>query len=632
MNEATRILTMKPATITFSVLALLVLGHSAPGAVPKQAGALQAVHRAGQTFVTFADPEDTFGDAPTWGQVRQYRSQADRKIRYRIYRHDKPIDTANIGQAKLLAEVEPLSGINVNGWSFERLVNQIIFGNEDQGELGKYGPFDKLGPDSPEAQKLVLPRLAIEDGKPLASGRGLFVHSAAEKGQAYYAVTASAGGEENRTEFGPANSLAAPVNEGPAVWQPVEQAEGQPFGYDFLGKRHFYVTWVAPPLAPKPMYFNWSVLVPPNCTSPAPVELYFHAPGGSYARPPQKFLAKSIQICPHDYPFSGWYGYNDALFTGGKAEQGKVQPYTIRRIDAFLDWARTRFPVDATRTIAVGGDGAMMMALYRPKLLAYVISPGFDGLQLNPKVAKQFEAAWGPRAANIVDDQGRGEWGWGEPDVVLAGTRLPNNKDNKAAAPKVAPDATGAAADLPLIICGGRSWGVDPGYARGRGRLSYAVQGTRHPFYGRWGWRNADYPAKFTGLWYGLDIANDTPLPAITNCSTDVDSEAEGNANGWINWQQVSDTAESFEATFIGRGNTFTLTPRRLSKFKIAPGETIVWEASAVEVEPRTREAKPAPQTGQVKADSHGVVTVPNLAIPKGWGLRVKMAKGKQPA
>ncbi len=624
---------MKRMTMSVLVLALTILCRQAAAAPPKQASGLNAIHRAGQTFLTFADPEDNLGENPTWGQICQYRAKTDpeRKVRYRIYRHDKPIDSGSIAKAKLLAEIEPLSGININGWSFERLINQIIFGNEDHGELGKYGPFEGLGQDSPVAEKLALDRLAIEDGKVLPPGKGVYVHSVGEKEKkkAYYAVTAVANGEEDKADFSPANSLAEPVAEAPAVWQPVEQAEGRPFGYDFRGKRHFYVTWIAPPLAPREMYFNWSVLVPPNCTSPAPVELYFHAPGSSYARPPMKFFDRSIQVCPHDYPFSGWYGYNDALFTGGKAADGKVRPYTILRMEAFLTWCRSKFPIDAKRIIAVGGDGAMMTALYKPEMLAYVISSGFDSLQLNPKLAGQFEAAWGPKDAGIVDEKGRGEWGWGEPDVVLAGKRLANNTDNKAPAPGVAADAPGVEMDLPFIICGGRSWGVDPGYARGRGRLSYAIQGTRHPFYGRWGWRGADYPQKFSGLWYGLDITSDTPVPAITGYSADVDSEAEGNANGWLNWKDVSDTPDAFEVTLTGRDGTLTFTPRRLSKFKVAPKESISWEASPVDAQPSNKGAKPESQSGQVKADARGVVTVPSLTMPKGWGLKVRMTKGK---
>jgi hypothetical protein len=170
---------------------------------------------------------------------------------------------------------------------------------------------------------------------------------------------------------------------------------------------------------------------------------------------------------------------------------------------------------------------------------------------------------------------------------------------------------------------------VDPGYARGRGRLYYALQGTLQPLYGRWGWRKADYPAKFSGTWYGLDITNDMPVPAITNCSGDVDSEAEGNVNGWITWRDVAETPEAFEAAFFGHKRTFDMTPRRLSRFKIAPGETIVWETSPVEVKTWSKEAKPEPKRGRVKADRHGLVTVRGLALPRGWGLKVRLTKAK---
>jgi len=600
---------------------------------PKQVAGVKAFHRAGQTFITFADREDSFGDEPaTWGQLRDYRRQVDpqRRIRYRVYRHDKPIDADSIKHAKLLSEVEPLSAFNINGWSFERLVNQVVFSNDDRGELMKYGPFSGWTRNSPEGGRLLIPRLAIEHGKPLAPGTGLYVHSAEKKAAAYYAVTVMADGVENLSDFTSANSLAKPLAEAPATWEPVEQPEGKPFGFDFRGKRHYYVRWVAPPLAPKPMYYNWSVLVPPDCTKPAPVELYFHSAGASYARPPVKFLARSIQICPHDYPFSGWYGYNDAIDTLRSPADGLVRPYTIRRIASFLEWAAGKFPIDQKRVIAVGGDGAALMTLYRPELFAYVISPGFQGLQLDAKAAGRFVEAWGPASDRIKSEAGLSEWRWGEPDVILTGKRLPNIRDNKAPRPDVPADSPGFTRELPLFICGGRSWGVDPGYARGRGRLYYALQGTLHPLYGKWGWRRAVYPSKHTGLWYGLDITSETPVPAITGSSIDVDSEAAGNANGEYAWRDVKETPEAFEIVITGPASTFDLTPRRLSKFRIKPGEQLEWETSPVEVKTWSRDKKPEPVSGTVKADEHGLVTLKGLKLVRGWMLRIRIEKPEE--
>jgi len=342
-----------------------------------------------------------------------------------------------------------------------------------------------------------------------------------------------------------------------------------------------------------------------------------------------KFFHRSIQICPHDFPFSGWYGYNDVYGTLKSPLRGAVRPHTIRRIQAFLKWAQRKFPVDPERLIPVGGDGAALITLYRPGLFAYVISPGFESLQLRPKTGGQFAEAWGPRSPRIKSEGGLADWSWGEPDVVLAGKRLPNRKDRKQPPPVVSEDAPGLKRALPLFLCGGRSWGVDPGYARGRGRLYYAIQGTRNPLYGKWGWRRAVYPSKHTGLWRGLDITRSSALPVITANSGDVDSEAAGNANGEIIWRDVKDTPDAFEVVIHGPESTFDLTPRRLSKLEVRPGETLSWEATPVEVKTWSKAKKPDPVSGRVTADRHGRVTVTGLKLVRGWGLKVRLTKAK---
>ena len=215
-----------------------------PGQVPPQVKGVKAMHRAGQTFITWDDPSDRFSEqSVTWGQLRDALRQP--KVKYRIYRHSMPIHAANIQDAAFLGEVGPLSGFNVNSWSLERLINQTVFGHEDRGELAMYGPFNGWNMDSPQAGKLLIPRFALftnKDGKALPPGTGLYVHSTAEPGEAYYAVTAVAEGVENLSELTAANSLTRPIAEAPAAWEPVEQPAGEGFGFDFRGRRHFYVT------------------------------------------------------------------------------------------------------------------------------------------------------------------------------------------------------------------------------------------------------------------------------------------------------------------------------------------------------------------------------------------------------
>jgi hypothetical protein len=595
---------------------------------------LRAFHRAGQTFLTWDDPADTFGNAPvTWGQLRESLRSTDgkRALRYRVYRHTEPITARNVAKARRLADVGPLSGFNVNSWSIERLINQTVFANDDRGELGVYGPFKGWTIDSPQGGRLVIPRFAIEDSKALPPGRGLHVHSAAAKEKAYYAVTSVAGGLEELSSFSAANSLERPVAEAPATWRPVEQPAGKPFGFDFRGRRRFYVRWVAPPLAPRPMYFNWSVLVPPDCDKPSPVELYFHAPGYSYARPPVKFLEQSIQICPHDFPFSGWYGYRDALSTVSSPARGIVRPYTIRRIEAFLDWAGGRFPVDPNRVVAVGGDGAAIMALYRPERFAYVLITGFEARQLDPKAAERYRQAWGPADEGIQDEAGLSNWAWGELDYLLCGRRLPAVVARDAPYPTAPSSAPGFGVELPLFVCRGYSWGRNPDYGHGRGRFYYALHATRHALHGHWAWGGKlTAPEKFSGLWRGLDLTNTMPIPAITGSTCDKEGEGSGQTNAGYTWQDAKESADGFEVSIEGPPGTFDLTPRRLSRFRVRPNGKYSWQTSYVQVPHWARRKKPDDRAGVAVADEHGLITLKGLETATGWRLIVRIRKADE--
>lgn len=634
-----------PLHLAASCLEIVYEGK--PRNLPGQVKGVKAFHRAGQTFITWKDPEDAFGNKPvTWGKLREYFGSTDpkRRIRYRVYRHSRPIGAANVKDAVLLAEVRPLSGFNINSWSLERLINQVVFSNADEGELGVYGPFSGWSMDHPQGGRLIIPRFAIEDGKEvskrggsrlepqaLPTGTGLYVHSASGKENAHYAVTAVADGVENLSEFSAANAPPRPVAEAPAAWEPVEQPAGGGFGFDFRGKRHFYVTWAAPPLAPRPMYFNWSALVPPDCKEPRPVELYFHAPGHSYARPPVKFLDRSIQICPHDYPFSGWYGYNDAAGTLQSPAEGVVRPYTVRRIEAFLKWAQGKFPIDTSRMVAVGGDGAALMALHRPELFAYVLITRFEAQQLNPKAAGRYNKAWGPASPRVKDENGLREWLWGELDYLLCSRRLPAVVEKDQPAPTARPAAPGYKIELPLFVCRSYSWGRNPAYGHGRGRFYYALQATRHALHAHWAWGGRlTPPNKFGGLWQGLDIQNSTPVPAITNSSADREGEGEGNTNVRYVWSDLKDSPEGFEVGVTGPPGTLDLTPRRLSKFRVRPGRKYAWEAVHVEVPHWARRKKPEPKSGLVTADANGLITLNRLEVATGYKLVVRIKQTEQ--
>ena len=557
---------------------------------------VEAFHRAGQTFITWPEVEKLPGGAKlTWGVARQILAKS--KITYRIYAHDRPITAANRAGAKQIGEVGPLSGYNLNGRNVEYLIAQAMIKTDEVGELARnYNGFVyRWHMDDPRMNRYPLKRFVIDEkAGPLPPGTGLFVAHPKKAGVRYYAVVARDGKETA------ISALAKPVTETVGTGEPVCQGDGLRGPYfDYPGRRKVYVQWCGPPVAPKPMYFNWSVLVPPDCAKRAPVELYFHSGNYSYARPSLKLMRRSIQIAPHDWPFSGWHGYRDA--------KGTVGNHTQRRMVAFLEWAKKKLPVDPDRIIAVGGDGAAMLALSYPDMFAYVIVTGFGSGVLNPKAAKKYAAVWGPKSAENKDDAGRGNWEWAELDKVLLARQ---------------------GVDLPLFVCRGRSWGGVKGWGKGRGRFYTAMKKARQPLFAHWAWGGRMFPPdKFTSLWRGLDITRKTPVPAFANSSADAEGEGRGQTNSIYAWRDIKDAPDAFEITITGGASTFDLTLRRVQNFRPKPGETLEW---GVVYPPLPRVEAPKPVSGTVTVDKFGLITLKQLKLARRSGaMRLKMTRAK---
>ena len=571
---------------------------------------LQAFHRAGQTFVTFAEPAPLSADKElTYGQYRQLVASAKDDWCYRVYAADKPIEPASILQARLVGQAGPLSCWNVNGRNMEYLIGQAMIQPEKIGELAENTNhlMYTWGPDSPRMDRYPLARLVVdEQAGPLPPGSGLFVNNPDAAGKRYYAVTSCRNGVENLV----APAVAAkPVDESVGPGLPVRQGEGLwgPF-FDFPGRRQVYVQWAAPPLAPQPsMYFNWSVLAPRHLPAGklVPAELYFHSGNFSYAKPRQKFLLESVQIAPHDFPDSGWYGFNSSYGTLRSYKQGAVSNHTQRRIMAFLEWAANQFPIDRQRMLLPGGDGAAMLAMAYPDKFAYVLVNGFEGDVLEPKAALRFAAIWGPKSPDIKDGQGRGDWSWAMLDELAKNARQ----------------------DLPLFVCRGYSWGPHvKGFAKGYGRFYDAMLAARQPLIADWTWASGNLikPSKYDGLWRGLDLTNQTPVPAFSKCSTDKNTEGDGQHNLPLSWGKISDAADAVSIVIpAGRGASFDLTPRRLQNFKLKPLQKVQWEATSEAVKGETQ---PAPQSGQIEVDQQGRLTIPGLKTGRG-ALTVKITK-----
>jgi len=582
--------------------------------LPRQVTGVRLLHRAGQTFVTWAEPQPLIADdKATWGQIRQALARATSPVTYRIYAHDEPISTLNIAQAQRLGQAGCLSAWNVGARSKEYLVGRAMVDSDELGELaGDYNGFmhqwamDHVRMDRYPVRRFVIDEAAGE----LPARTGLYVHSPAKAGKRYYAVVSCRGGAANTKDISPANAPVEPVVETPGPGAPVRQGRGLSGPYfDWPGTRWHYVQWCGPPRAPRQgMAFNWSVLIPPGVSGKAPAELYFHPVGYSYAQPGKKMLLGSIQLAPHDWPPSGWYGYHDAWPEAASAKAGTVRNHTQRRIAAFLDWATKALGIDADRVLAVGGDGAAAMAIRTPARFAAVFITRFDSIVLDPKRAGELTACWGPRSPEITDEKNRASWHWAMLDELVAAE---------------------PGRDLPLFVCRGGSWGRDKGWGKGRGRLYRALHAAGQPLVAHWAWGGKlPRPNKYDGLWRGLDITRRSPVPALANCSLDKEGEGSGQTNMHFAWKGVSDTPEAFEVTIVARGDcTFDLTARRLAKFKPAPGEKLTWRAVSL---PGSHREKPAVQAGKTAPDARGLVTLKQLKYARRIaGLAVRIARAK---
>ena len=350
------------ARLRVLALALAVAAPTAFAQAPQPTG-LTALHRAGQTFVTWVEE-------PT-------------AERYRVYRHDQPIDATSLPQAALLREV--------------------FVGSSEFYADRYYSSGTGLW------QKRYLERYVIEDGGgELPAGTGLLVWTLAAddfaggaSGAGYYAVTSvDALGVEDVATFGTENSIG-PIAEqvdlpAPVLCKVVLNGKCEIYT-QFLDLRDFNPTLAAPnayneyygldpqsvAVANSLQYaFNYAIFLPiEGCEEPsgsAPVAVQLHGWGGHGVRPwsfdPHPTWCKAFRIYPIDVSNTWWLGnarYNDYRSSLLPAAGDVVVNYTEQRVLRMLR-DLSRHPVygsqvDLDRVYvhghSMGGSGALAFAL-----------------------------------------------------------------------------------------------------------------------------------------------------------------------------------------------------------------------------------------------------------------------------
>lgn len=554
-----------------------------------QVANLRAVARAGQVFLTFREIEDLSEgqDDYSWGalikkssgyNVEMLRPKDDsREVRYRVYRSDRPITPATLGEAELLAEVVPGSRFNT------RQVRRIWTGEQTPSLLD---------------EKFVAVRLAVEDGKPLPSGVGKYVHTVARDGQGYYAVVAALNGVESTLDV----PCVGPIAEKVAPPEPVMYKEVVAEVRDREKKLQYVQRWynwyVGPPLSHIPLCYDVVVgLCPERLKKPAP--LYIHR-GHSWIEEPEPVgprLTEGLDLAHcSDAPNAFWMGINEACHTLKGVEDGKWQPFPQRRQEALIEWLDRTFGLDRDRVVAALGAWGMM-EFTKPDIYARVHGWGM------PEVTKGFQA-W-QRACGV----------WGG---VEAYAGRPNDEN-----PFWQQDYTryileNPAKETPFFDIH-MGWGAhftEMGWPPWP-RFLRAMVDTRRPFVFRWQVREDKRPA----------IRRNQSVPAFGNCSLD-DNPGVGDLNngetfsaqlnGYLNWdtQSIVDEPARWEMTVWLDDSaplpecTVDLTPRKCQKFAAKPGQTFQWSNTSL--------ADNGATAGKASADRWGLVTLPKLVITKG--------------
>lgn len=582
-------------------------GAPSKNAIP-QVTALRAVHRAGQTLLTWMEPE--LKDTPErltlqeLSNLRATLARNPKQTTYRIYRSLEPITAASIGKAELVDEIGPLSG-----WDSEY-----------------YGISPDMG--------WVAPRYVVRDGgDPVPPGTAVYAHNPKAAGKAYYAVSRTVDGEESLSRFDAANALQAPVEEETGQGVPVLQRVEHPDEFNYVRKPtlNYYVRWEAPPNASLPSQpIAYLVALPPKRVEPAPAGLHLHCWGGSLEGGYGWWTDAAqgaILISTNEIPYDWWTGYHEYYRTWKCWRDGVVRDYTQTRLISFLDWAATQWKIDPARVFSagnsMGGSGSPSLALRRADRLAWCVSwVGVHRPAESPQFASSYERVYGDAAWKLLF------------------------QDRKTPAFEYFDDAAyvrrDPGRDTPLIVfSNGKNDGAI-GWEQAR-EFWAALQETKRPHVFRWGQGGHGQRALLPGpapeeRELGIDVRLGQTLPAFTRCSLDEnpgngdpkDGAGEGQSNLYLYW----DTAAERVVDEVGRWSltlrlgkkapaaecTVDVTPRRCGQFRSPAGSKAKWR--------NLSDQGAEIQAGEVTADPWGLVTIPGVTVTVG-GNRLVVEKAR---
>jgi dienelactone hydrolase len=512
---------------------------------------LAAIHRSGQTFLTWTVPSPG-----TWT--------------YRVYASSDPVlSTADLDQALLVGTVGDST------W-MDRRLSKLLGGTVAFSR-------DSAGPPLPETA-------------------GMFVHTVSGSGLKYYAVTAQPVGDaEHRGVTVGANALETPVwveEEAPRpVWQRETISE-----YGALADVYVLWTWnedrtYGKATSSQDGWAFHSAVVRGAAPPDNRLFLRGHGRGGSFLQATWGFLPTDWRLSfddhlPNKDVASFYYGYHEqyVLDSNGNPipSSGVVRGYTHACVLHVLDWALANFPIDRDRVYAMGHSmGAtfcVFAALTAGDRIAAVWAnvPKLDLSDFRNSVLYEgmFTPMWGDTATNLPTDDGIPVYDRLNAAAMAArvGTREPapilsfaGREDTTMGwAEKVSFYGASEANRLGGVHFWDRRAHVGPGGMDAMGSLSELFR-------------------------YRLDHS----WPAFSNASCNQDpgdgdpavGDSIGSINGFLDWDTSTVDYEDRWGIVLRtrpiqtRGGTWPapevvtvdVTPRRLQNFVLIPGQTIEW-------------------------------------------------------
>ncbi len=565
---------------------------------------LQAQHQRGQTFITWK--EISLEATPDTLSVQELiklkeHQQKDLGVTYRIYRASHQI--SSLEGLNPIAEVPSLSGWNSKF----------------------YGAYPKK---DHQAFRYVIK----DDAKPLPFGVGLYVYNPHTPGSVYYAVTAVIKDQENRI-LDSANALSQAVQEevgqGVPVLQRVETTEKFYFVKGPITLQ-YYVRWESPPqVSAMGTPFDYLIAIPPTLADPIPVGLHLHSWGGSLTKGLgfwHNAEQGALLVSTNQNPYDWWTGYHEKYFEGlsmrdsSKWTQGVIRPYTQQRLLSFLDWVSTKWNVDRTRMFvaggSMGGSGSAMLAIRHPEKFAWVKSNvGVHVPSLSPQFKNSYEKVYGRQEWGLLFEDGTPVWDYFNDVWYLR--KYPQK-------------------EIPFLTFSNGKNDKNIGW-RQAVEFYQALQETKRPHLFSWGQKGHSQRAIMPMFWEGhlqkqgrmmpIDIRNNQTIPAFTHSSLDDNpgngdpnnGDTSGQINAHLYWltEKIVDEEHRWEMT-VGIGpdspkpdGVVDVTPRRCQRFRLKPGENLVWNNTRIS-------DGEIVQTGKVRADQWGLVTLEKVTISKG--------------